>query len=85
MLAGVVMLEARAQFASGLLVAVGTAMTLHFVGLIIAAWRAIGEPGELRAAGFNGVLGSVIVVAAGAYATRSRSGGRASQPPDQSV
>jgi hypothetical protein len=71
MLAGVVLVGASPRFARWLLLAVGTATALHFAGLLIAAWQAIGEPGAVRAAGFIGVVGGLLVVAAGAYAARS--------------
>jgi hypothetical protein len=41
------------------------------VGLIIASSKAIGEPGNVGAAGFVGVLGGLIVAAAGLRALRS--------------
>ena len=46
-LAGLLLLAARPRFAAGLLLAVGTALTLHYLGLLVAAWRAIGEVGEV--------------------------------------
>ena len=70
-LVGLVVLGTSPRFASGLLLAVGMAGALHFLGLIVAAWRAIGEVGDIRAAGFLGVLGGLLVLAAGAYAHRS--------------
>ena len=56
------------QFAAGLLLAIGAQGSLHFVGLIVAAWRAIGEVGEVRAGGFIALLGTVLIGAAGFYA-----------------
>ena len=44
---------------------------LHYLGVIVAAWRAIGEVGEIRSAGFIGVLGGLLVVAAGAWVYRA--------------
>ena len=64
----VVVLATRREVAAGILVAVGAATALHFLGVIIAAWRAIGEVGEIRAAGFIGLLGGLLVAAAGATA-----------------
>jgi len=69
-LVGIVLLQARPRFASGLLVAVGSATVLHFAGVLVAAWRAIGEVGEVGSAGVVGVLGGLIVLAAGAYTGR---------------
>jgi serine/threonine protein kinase len=71
MLAGLALLGARPRLASGLLLAVGAATALHHAGLIVAAWRAIGEVGETRAAGYIGVLGGLLVVAAGASVRRA--------------
>jgi hypothetical protein len=80
MLAGLLLLGARPRLACGLLLAVGAATALHFLGLIIAAWRAIGEVGETRAAGFIGVLAGLLVVAAGAWAYRAESADRVTAP-----
>jgi serine/threonine protein kinase len=78
MVVGLVMLGTRPRLAAALLGAVGTATALHFIGVIIAAWRAIGEVGEVRSAGFIGVIGGLLVVAAAASAYRS---GNADQVP----
>lgn len=45
---------------------------LHFVGVIVAAALAIGERGEVRWGGFLGLLGGLLVVAAGAYSRATR-------------
>ncbi len=66
MLAGVVMIGSARRFAGGLLIAAGFAGTLHFIGVLIAAWRAIGEVGDVGPAGLIGALGSLLVLAAGA-------------------
>ena len=63
-----VVLALRQELAAGLLVALGAATALHFLGVIVAAWRAIGEVGDIRAAGFIGLLGGLLVLAAGASA-----------------
>ena len=73
-LAALALLGARPRLAAGLLLAVGTAAWLHYLGVIVAAWRAIGEVGEIRAAGFIGVLGGLLVVAAGAWVHRAERG-----------
>ena len=75
-LIGVGLLGARPRVASGLLLAAGTAAVLHHLGVIVAAWRAIGEVGEIRAAGFIGVLGGLLVFAAGAWVQRAQSTAR---------
>ncbi len=72
MLLGIGLLGAQPRLGAGLLLAVGMAAVLHYLGVIVAAWRAIGEPGEIRAAGFIGVLGGLLVVAAGAWIHRAR-------------
>jgi serine/threonine protein kinase len=68
MLAGLLLSGGRPRLACGLLLAAGSAAALHFLGLIVAAWRAIGEVGEIRAAGFIGLLGGLLVLAAGVRA-----------------
>ena len=70
-LAGLALLGARPRVAAGLLLAAGTTAVLHYLGVIVAAWRAIGEVGDIGAAGFIGVLGGLLVLAAGAWVYRS--------------
>jgi serine/threonine protein kinase len=70
-LAGLLLLAARPRFAAGLLLAVGTALTLHYIGLLVAAWRAIGEVGEVRSAGYVGLVAGLLILAAGAWAHRT--------------
>jgi serine/threonine protein kinase len=72
MLAGVMLLGARPRFARGLLLAAGVCATLHHLGLIVAAWRAVGEVGDVKAAGFIGLLGGLLALAA-AQTARPRS------------
>jgi len=71
-LLGLGLLGARPRLAGRLLLAVGLVLTLHFAGLLVAAARAIGEVGDTRAAGYIGVLGGLLILAAGALASRSR-------------
>ena len=52
----------------GLLLAVGMATALHYAGVIIAAWRAIGEVGDVRSASYFGIVGGLLILAAGAWA-----------------
>jgi hypothetical protein len=73
MLVGLVALGARPRLAAGFLVAVGMTSALHYLGLIVAAWRGAGEVGDVRAAGFLGLLGALLVLAAGAYAASGSS------------
>jgi hypothetical protein len=70
-LLGLGLLGSRARLAGGLLVAAGLAGFLHYLGLLIAAWRAIGEVGDVKAAGFIGLLGGLLILAAGALASRA--------------
>jgi hypothetical protein len=72
MLVGLALLGARPRVASGVLLAVGMAAALHYLGVIVAAWRAIGEVGDIRAAGFIGILGGLLVVVAGALVHRAQ-------------
>ena len=70
-LAGLLLLAARPRLAAGLLLAVGTALTLHYLGLLVAAWRAIGEVGDVRSAGYIGIVAGLLILAAGAWAHRT--------------
>jgi hypothetical protein len=72
MLLGIALLGAQPRLAAGLLLAVGAATSLHYLGVLVAAWRAIGEVGEIRAAGYIGVLGGLLVLAAGAWVHRAQ-------------
>jgi hypothetical protein len=68
---GVVALGSRLRFASGMLIAAGGLTALHFLGLVFAAWRAVGEIGNVQAAGFLGMVGGLLAAAAGGYSYRS--------------
>jgi len=70
-LAGLLLLAARPRFAAGLLVAVGATLTLHYLGLLVAAWRAVGEVGEVRSAAYFGIIGGLLILAAGAWTNRA--------------
>ena len=70
-LTGLVVLGSWPRFAANLLLAVGIVASLHYLGVIVAAWRAIGEVGDVKAAGFVGLLGGVLIAAAGAAARRA--------------
>jgi hypothetical protein len=69
--AGLVALGSRPKLAAGLLLAVGASTAFHFLGLIVAAWRAVGEVGGVGAGGFIGLVGGLLVAAAGLYVHRS--------------
>jgi len=71
MVVGLAVLSSRPRFASALLIAVGGATALHFIGVIVASWRAVGEVGSVRAGGPVGAVGGVIVLLAGIDAYRS--------------
>jgi len=70
LVAVVVVLQSRPQVAAGILVAAGGAGVLHFLGVLVAAWRAIGEVGDVGSAGVIGVLGCLLIAGAGAAARR---------------
>ena len=70
-LAGLLLLAARPRFAAGLLLAVGATLTLHYLGLLVAAWRAIGEVGDVRSAAYFGIVGGLLILAAGAWTKRA--------------
>jgi serine/threonine protein kinase len=70
-LVGLGLLGAQPRLAAGLLMAVGAVAALHHLGVLVAAWRAIGEVGEIKSAGFIGVLGGLLIVAAGAWVHRA--------------
>jgi hypothetical protein len=69
-LLGLGLLGTRPRVAGGLLLAAGVTASLHYLGLLVAAWRAIGEVGEVKAAGFIGVAGGLLILAAGRLASR---------------
>jgi hypothetical protein len=53
--------------AAGALLASGGVLMVHYLGVVIASAQAIGDPGNTRAGGFVGILGGLLVAAAGAY------------------
>ena len=71
-LVGLGLLGSRARLAGGLLLAAGLAASLHYVGLLVASAKAIGEEGGVRSAGYIGVLGGLLILAAGVLASRAR-------------
>jgi hypothetical protein len=70
-LAGLLMLAARPRVAAGLLLAVGTALTFHYLGLLVAAWRAIGEVGDVRSAAYIGIVAGLLILSAGTWVQRT--------------
>ena len=73
-LLGLGLLGSRARLAGGLLLAAGLAASLHYAGLLVAAAKAIGEEGDVRSAAYVGLLGGLLILAAGALASRARRG-----------
>ena len=67
-LGGLLALRGWLRLAAGALFASGGVLAVHYLGIVLASARAIGEPGETGPAGFIGILGGLLVVAAGAYA-----------------
>ncbi len=70
-LVGLVGLGSRPRFSAPLLYLAGVAGTLHFLGVLTAAALAIGERGDVKAAGFVGLIGGALIAAAGASARRA--------------
>ena len=52
-LLGLGLLGGQPRVAAGLLLAVGTTTSLHYLGVLVAAWRAIGEVGEIKSAALH--------------------------------
>ena len=67
-LGGLLALRGWLRFAAGALLATGGVLAVHYLGIVLASARAIGEPGETGPAGFIGILGGVLIAAAGIYA-----------------
>jgi hypothetical protein len=70
-LGGLTLVGSRPRLATGLLLSVGATLALHYLGLIVAAARAIGEVGDVKSAGYIGVLGGLLILAAGAWTRRA--------------
>jgi hypothetical protein len=71
-LMGLGLLGSRQRLAGGLLLATGLAASTHYLGLLVAAAKAIGESGDVKAAGFAGLVGGLVVLAAGVLASRAK-------------
>ena len=67
-LGGLLVVRGWLRLAAGALLASGGVLAVHYLGIVLASARAIGEPGETGPAGFIGILGGLLVAAAGAYA-----------------
>ena len=64
-------LTSRPRTSGILLIVVGGQTALHFVGVVAAAARAIGEVGDVRAGGFLGILAGLLAVLGGSAVIRS--------------
>ncbi|MER7609170.1 caspase family protein [Nocardioides sp. NPDC127503] len=58
---GMLSLSSRRRFATAVLISAGALTAVHYVGVVIAAWVAIGEEGEVRSAGWVGIAGGLLV------------------------
>ena len=58
---GLLSLSSRRRFAAAVLLSAGALAAVHYVGVVIAAWQAIGEEGEVRSAGWVGIAGGLLV------------------------
>ncbi|MEU6137244.1 caspase family protein [Nocardioides sp. NPDC047086] len=58
---GILSLSSRRRFATAVLISAGALTAVHYVGVVIAAWQAIGEEGEVRSAGWVGIAGGLLV------------------------
>jgi hypothetical protein len=61
-------LRAWQRLAAGALLASGGVLAVHYLGIVLASARAIGEAGGTGVAGFIGILGGLLVASAGGYA-----------------
>ena len=57
---GTLLLSSRRRFATAVLITAGVLTALHYVGVVIAAWQAIGEEGEVGPAGWVGIAGGLL-------------------------
>ncbi|MFE6509243.1 caspase domain-containing protein [Nocardioides sp. NPDC057767] len=57
---GLLTLSSRRRFATAVLISAGALIAVHYVGVVIAAWQAIGEEGEVRSAGWVGIAGGLL-------------------------
>ena len=58
---GLLTLSSRRRFATAVLISAGALTAVHYVGVVLAALQAIGEEGEVRAAGWIGIAGGLLV------------------------
>lgn len=73
LLVSIAVVADRDRWSAGVLIGTGSLTVLHFAGVVVAAARAIGEVGDVRAGGFLGALGGLLALAGGvALAHRSR-------------
>jgi hypothetical protein len=65
LLVGAMMLTSWRRYGATVLITAGAMTAVHHLGVLIAAWRAIGEVGEVQAAGWFGIAGGLLAVFAG--------------------
>ncbi|MFE7223545.1 caspase domain-containing protein [Nocardioides sp. NPDC057577] len=73
---GMLTLSSRRRFATAVLISAGTLTAVHYLGVVIAAWQAIGEEGEVRSAGWVGIAGGLLVAFAAWQVQQSLTRGR---------
>ncbi|MFD7072592.1 caspase domain-containing protein [Nocardioides sp. NPDC059952] len=73
---GILTLSSRRRFATAVLISAGTLTAVHYLGVVIAAWQAIGEEGEVRSAGWVGIAGGLLVAFAAWQIQQSLTRGR---------
>ncbi|SDK49053.1 Caspase domain-containing protein [Nocardioides sp. YR527] len=57
---GMLSLSSRRRFATAVLISTGALTAVHYVGVVIASWQAIGEEGEVGSAGWAGIAGGLL-------------------------
>ena len=60
LVAGVLLLPGWRRVAVATVISAGVLTAVHYIGLLVAAWRAIGEVGEVRSAGWIGLVGGLV-------------------------
>lgn len=78
---GVLTLPSRRRFAAAILVAGGALAAVHHLGVLIAAWRAVGEVGEVQSAGWVGIAGGILAAFAGWQVQQSSQQTASDRPP----
>ena len=71
MAVGLFFLGSWQRYGAALLLTAGGLTALHFLGVLVAAAKAIGEPGEVRGGGWIGILAGLLAAGGGAMAYRA--------------